>query len=503
MRRGIPSPGKLPRQGPAPGARASLAAALIVLLAACAGCTSLVPPYERPPLPVPNRYPVDTTPPNQAAAAPIDWRDYFVDTDLQAVIGQALAHNRDLRVAAQRVQEARAAYGVRAADQLPTIAGGATYARFHAPGGILSSQPLTASLYDLTLTQSSWELDFWGRVRSLKEAALEQFLASTAARRAVRLSLIAQVADDFLVLRELDERIALTQQTIASRRASLHIFRRRYEVGAISKLDFTQAEILLQQAQSLSAQLEQSRALAAHALDLLVGAPAALRPAQYSLNDDSVLPPGAGLPSDLLENRPDIVAAEHQLRAAHADIGAARAAFFPRIALTSTFGAGSTALGDLFSGGSAIWSFMPSLSVPIFDAGRNRSNLALARAREKEAVAQYEKSIQAAFRDVADALAKAHWLSERIRIERDTLASQTERARLAKLRYDSGAAPFLEVLDAQRDMLTAQQQLIQTRRALLESRVALFVALGGDASRADHASGPSRHDSPNQRGVSP
>ncbi|WP_293025132.1 efflux transporter outer membrane subunit [Pandoraea sp.] len=486
-----------------PGARVPFGAALIVLLATCAGCASLVPPYERPPLPVPNRYPADATPASHAATAPIDWRDYFVDTDLQAVIAQALSHNRDLRVAAQRVEAARAAYGVRAADQLPTISGGATYARFHAPGGLLSSQPLTASLYDLTLTQSSWELDFWGRVRSLKEAALEQFLASTAARRAVRLSLIAQVADGFLVLRELDERIALTRQTISSRQASLHIFRRRYQVGAISKLELTQAEILLQQAQALMAQLEQSRALAAHTLDLLVGAPTVLRPAPYSLDDDSILPPRAGLPSELLENRPDIVAAEHQLRAAHADIGAARAAFFPRIALTSSFGAGSTALGDLFSGGSAIWSFVPSLSLPIFDAGRNRSNLALARARENEAVAQYEKAIQAAFRDVADALAKAHWLSERITIERDTLASQTERARLAKLRYDSGAAPFLEVLDAQRDMLAAQQQLIQTRRALLESRVALFIALGGDTSGAVNAAKPRANDSSMQRGVLP
>ncbi|WP_199540779.1 efflux transporter outer membrane subunit [Paraburkholderia kururiensis] len=463
----------------------TLAAALTVALAAC----SLAPHYERPAPPVPGAWPADTSAP--AASSPggssvnqISWRDYFPDPQLQALIDEALAHNRDLRVAVQRVEEARASYGIQRADQLPTVNAGATYGRFRAPTGFLAgmggSSSITGSFYSLSVMESSWELDLWGRVRNLKDAALENFLASDASRRAVTVSLIAQVADAYLALREYDERITLARETMTSRQESLRIVRRRFETGAVARLDLTQAEILLQQAETLDAQLEQARATEAHALDLLLGAPAQLSPATAPLNDASVRPDlGAGLPSDLLENRPDIAAAEHQLRAANANIGAARAAFFPRITLTSSYGTTSTGLHDLFSSANGAWLFLPNLSVPIFDAGRNRSNLALAKAREQEAVAQYEKSIQAAFRDVADALSARDWLEQQTRIARATLASQSERARLVKLRYDTGATPFLEVLDAQRDLLAAQQQLVQTRRALLASRVALFAALGG------------------------
>lgn len=478
---------------PAPRARAvtlatALAAALAVSLTAC----SLAPHYERPAAPVPAAWPADTSAATSASSGgspvnQISWRDYFPDPQLQALIDEALAHNRDLRVAVQRVEEARASYGIQRADQLPTVDAGATYGRFRAPGGFLAGTPLlgggstiTGSAYSLSLMESSWELDLWGRVRNLKDAALENFLASDASRRAVSVSLIAQVADAYLALREYDERIALARETMTTRQESLRIVRRRFETGAVARLDLTQAEILLQQAETLDAQLEQARAAEAHALDLLLGAPAQLSPATAPLNDASVRPDlGAGLPSDLLENRPDIAAAEHQLRAANANIGAARAAFFPRITLTSSYGTTSSGLHDLFSSANGAWLFLPNLSVPIFDAGRNRSNLALAKAREQEAVAQYEKTIQAAFRDVADALSARDWLDQQTRIARATLASQSERARLVKLRYDTGATPFLEVLDAQRDLLAAQQQLVQTRRALLASRVALFAALGG------------------------
>lgn len=474
----------------------SLRAAALTL--ALSGCVSLAPHYEQPPLPVPNAWPSDAPTAGAIPLPRMSWSDYFPDAQLQALIAEALEHNRDLRVAVQRVEEARATYGIQRADQFPTIAAGSTYARFRAPGGLLTGAPLVGSLYDVGLTESSWELDFWGRVRNLKDAALEDFLASDAARRAATVSLIAQVADSYLVLREYDERIALTRETIASRAESLRIFRRRFEVGAISRLDLTQSEILLQQAQTLAAQLEQSRATEAHALDLLVGAPARLAPAPQQLEDASVRSElGAGLPSDLLENRPDIVAAEHQLRAANANIGAARAAFFPRITLTSSTGTSSTELHNLFASGTGAWVFLPDLSLPVFDAGRNRSNLQLAQARRTEAVAQYEKTIQAAFRDVADALSAREWLTEQVQIARDTLASQTERARLARLRYDNGATPFLEVLDAQRDLLSAQQQLVQTRRALLSSRVALYAALGGGApAQVDTAPTPSSSEHP-------
>jgi multidrug efflux system outer membrane protein len=467
-----------------------LRAAVLALALSLSACLSLAPHYERPALPVATSWPADAPDAGHTTAADVTWRDYFPDPQLQALIAQALAHNRDLRIAVQRVEEARAAYGIRRADQFPTVDAGASYVRFRTPGGILGTQPIDGAGYSVSLTESSWELDFWGRVRNLKDAALENFLASDASQRAATLTLIAQVADSYLLLRELDERIAIARQTITTRTESLRIFRRRFEVGATSRLDLMQSQILLEQARTLAAQLQQQRATDAHALDVLVGAPATLS-LPSELDDLSVRADlGAGLPSQLLENRPDIVAAEHQLRAANANIGAARAAFFPRITLTGALGSSSTALQDLFAANTGTWIFLPSVSMPIFDAGRNSSNLHLEQARQKEAVAQYEKSIQSAFRDVADALSAREWLADQVQSARATLDAQTERARLARLRYDSGATPFLEVLDAQRDLLDAQQALVQTRRALLSSRVALYAALGGNlehAPSADHS----------------
>jgi len=459
-------------------------AALAVLLVQ--GCVSMAPQYDRPALPVAATYAAETAGPASAAptstpAAQVDWRDYFSDPTLQGLIGQALAHNRDLRVALLRVEEARALYGIQRADQFPTIGVQAQGTRARTPGDLnLTGRPQVASQYQAGVGMATWELDFWGRVRSLKDAALENYLASDAAARAATLSLVAQVADSYLSLRELDERLALTRATIASREESLRIFRRRYEVGSISKLDLTQVATLWQQARALGADLEQARATQAHALELLVGKPLDLPLPQAGLDDDAVmrdLP--AGLPSDLLANRPDIVAAEHQLRAANANIGAARAAFFPRISLTGAFGTASAELDGLFGSGSRAWNFTPSLDLPIFDAGRRSANLDLAEVRRDQAVAGYEQSIQSAFKDVSDALSARRWLAEQVQVLRATVAAQAERARLAKLRYDHGASPYLEVLDAQRDLLAAQQTLVQTRRALLSARVGLYAALGG------------------------
>jgi outer membrane protein, multidrug efflux system len=462
--------------------RQFLRTAVAALGMALSGCMSLAPHYERPSLPVPDAWPADAPDSGSASVALTTWRDYFPDPQLQALIEQALEHNRDLRIAVQRVEQARATYGIRQADQFPSVSAGAAYARLSTPGGLLSSQPSIASLYDVNLAASNWELDFWGRVRNIKDAALEQFLASDASRRAATLSLVGQVANSYLSLRQYDERIALTRETIASRAESLRIFRKRFEAGAISRLDLEQSVILLQQAEALDAQLEQSRAAEAHALELLVGAPPRLAPEPQPLDDASVRNDlGAGLPSALLENRPDVVAAEHQLRAANANIGAARAAFFPRITLTGSLGTSSTELRNLFAAGTGSWLFLPDLSLPLFDGGRNVAGLKLAQAQRNEAVAQYERSVQAAFRDVADALSAREWLTSQVRIARETLAAQSERARLARLRYDNGATPFLEVLDAQRDLLAAQQQLVQSRAMLLSSRVALYTALGGGA----------------------
>lgn len=467
----------------------SLLPPALVLSLALAGCASLAPAYQAPPLPVALVYPDagESGEPGVAASG-IGWSDYFTDPQLRALIAVALDNNRDLRIAALRIDEARAAYGIERSGLFPAVGLGLDGQRSRVPGDLnLTGQPLVAGQYQAGLSVSAWELDVWGRVRSLQDSALENLLASGQARRAVGVALVAQVADAYLTLRELDERLELASQTVASRGESYRIFKRRYEVGAISRLDLSQVEVLLTQAQTLQEQLEQARATRVHALVQLLGvaqAPAALAAwPSRRIDDAAVLREVApGLPSNLLAARPDIAAAEHQLRAAQANIGAARAAFFPRISLTGSFGSASSELDGLFDSGSRAWSFIPRLSLPIFDAGRNRASLDLAVVRRDVAVANYEKSVQNAFREVADALSGRRSLARQVAIQQIALAAQVERARLAKLRYDNGAAPYLEVLDAQRDLLALQQSLVQTRRALLSNQVGLYAALGGGAA---------------------
>lgn len=470
-------------------ARACAAAAALLL----AGCASMAPPYETPPLPVAARYPADAPGPATGAhAASVAWRAYFTDPQLQQLITQALESNRDLRITILRVQEARAVYGIQRADSWPTLGLGADASRSRVPRDLsFTGEPLVSSQYQVGLGVNAWELDFWGRVRSLQDAALQNYLATDAGRRAATLLLVAQVADGYLSLRALDERLVLAQHTMATREESLRIFTRRYEAGSTSKFDLTQMRTLLDQAQSLDAQLQRTRAELSHALTLLIGAPADLSPAAGRLEALAFTqPPAAGLPSDLLADRPDIAAAEHRLRAAGANIGAARAAFFPRITLTGNFGTASAELDGLFASGSHAWSFAPSLSLPIFDGGRLQSNLDLNEVRRDIAVADYERSVQTAFREVSDALSAREWLARQVQIQQSTLATQTERARLANLRYRNGATAFIEVLDAQRDLLEVEQQLVQTRRALLSADVSLYTALGG-GSRELAAAAPS------------
>lgn len=448
-----------------------------------AACTSMAPPYAAPPLPVPAAYPADAPVPARGTqAARLEWADLFPDPALRRLVDQALAHNRDLHVAALRVEEARAAYGIQRAEQWPTLGLGAEGSRARVPGDLnVTGRSVITSSRQVGLGVNAWELDFWGRIASLRDAALQNYLASDAARRAVTVGLVAEVANAYLSLRELDERVAIARGTIASREESLRIFTRRFEVGSTSRLELSQVRTLLAQAQSLGAQLEQARAAQAHALAVLVGEPVELPAAPQGLDEGAVRPLATGLPSDLLTARPDILAAEHRLRAAQANIGAARAAFFPRITLTGSLGTASAELDGLFQGGSRAWSFAPSLALPLFDAGRNQANLDLAQARRDIAVASYEKAVQAAFREVADGLTAQQALAEQVRIQQTALAAQQDRARLARLRYDHGATTFLEVLDAQRDLLSAEQQLVQTRRALLSARVGLYAALGGGA----------------------
>ena len=467
-----------------------VAAALMALTTGC----NFAPEYTRPDQPVANKYPADAPAPAPAktdarTAADIAWRDFFTDPQLQTVIEQALEHNRDLRIAVLRVLEARAAFQIRRADQFPTLGANAGAFRVDIPDSLSpTGSSRIASIYDVGASVAAWELDFWGRVSNLKGAALEQFLATDAGRRAVTVSLVAQVANGYLSLRELDERIVIARETIRTREESFRIFTRRFQVGTTTRLDVAQVETLLTQAQTLGAQLEQARAAQAHALTMLVGTQPARLSERSNLNDNALLPDlPVGLPSDLLQQRPDIVAAEHRLKSAHANIGAARAAFFPNITLTGFFGSASAELNGLFEGGSTTWVFMPQLVLPIFDGGRREANLDLAQVRRDAAVADYERTIQGAFREVADALSAQHWLAQQLAIQRRALAAQQERARLAQMRYDRGTATYLEVLDAQRDLLSTEQSVVQLRRALMSSRVSLYAALGGGSQHYGEA----------------
>lgn len=463
----------------------------VAAIALLAGCASMAPPFEAPTLPVASNYPSDASL-HGAPVVTLGWRDYFSDSRLQALITQALESNRDVRIAVLRVREARAAYGITRADRWPAVSAEAGLDRSRTPADLSQSgQPEVGSQYRVALGVTGWEIDFWGRLQSLQDAELESFFAVDETRRAVTISLIAQVALSDLSLRELDERIALARRTIASRQESFRIFSRRVEVGSTSRLDLLQVQTLLTQAQALGAELQQARSAEYQALTLLVGAPLALPPAPQVFDERFVLPELLpGLPSDLLTQRPDIIAAEHQLREADANIGAARAAFFPRVALTTSIGTASAELSGLFDSGSQAWSFSPGISLPLFDLGRSRNNLRQTEVRRQLAVANYEKAVQVAFRDVADALAARRWLDEQVGLARTAWITQTERVRLARLRYDNGATTFLEVLDAERDLLDSEQQLVQKRRAFLANRINLYAALGGGAM--DFVSAPAQ-----------
>lgn len=474
--------------------KVSLAAAGMLLV----GCAPMAPALHLPEAPVPDRYPLAGMADAGLQAGELAWERAFADPQLRRLIAQALAHNRDLRSAALRVEEARAAWGIQRAELLPAAGVGMDASRARVPGDLnLAGRSVVSSQYQIGLGLATWEIDFWGRVRSLSDATLQAYLATDEARRAATLSLIAQVAQGWLALQELDERLVLARAAIASRNESLRIFTRRFEVGSASRLELAQVRTLAAQARALGAQLEQQRAQLGHALALLAGVPvpAAHEAGSTGLADAAIADVAAGLPSDLLTARPDIAAAERRLRSAHASIGAARAAFLPRVTLVGRLGVASAELDGLFDPGSRAWSFAPSISLPLFSAGRLQASLDVAELRRDQAVADYEKAIQMAFREVADALAARRWLGEQLAVQREALAAQSERARLARLRYDAGSAAFLEVLDAQRDLLAAEQQHVQAQRAVLSARVALYAALGG-GSRAIAGAGEATRPHP-------
>ncbi len=449
-----------------------LAASLSLgLLSAC----SLTPEYERPAAPVPTTFAGSVS----EAAVPVlpAWSDFVADDRLRQVVTLALQNNRDLRVAMANVEQVRAQYRIQRANQAPTVNLGVTGNRQASEGGDITST------YTAGLLVSAWEIDFFGRLGSLKEAALAQYLASEESARAAQTSLVASVISTWLSLQADEELLSFTQQTQATREDSLRLTRLRFDNGAASALDLRQAESLAASARATLAQQQRQRSQDLNALALLVGqaVPASLLPSVPKEVDRSSLLRDVpeGLPSDLLERRPDIRQAEQQLLAANANIGAARAAFFPRISLTTSLGSASTELSGLFKDGSWGFTLAPQALLPIFDLGRNQAALDASKASREAAVAQYEKAIQVAFREVSDALAGRATLGEQIQAQQSLVQSESERLRLAELRYRNGVASFLEVLDAQRSLFAAQQALTQTRLARQLNQVALYKALGG------------------------
>jgi outer membrane protein, multidrug efflux system len=442
--------------------------AAVTLLAGC----SMTPTLERPAAPIATTYPGQ--PASATAAGPgLAWETFVADPRLRELIGLALKNNRDLRVATLNIEQVRAQYQVRRADQVPTVNAAVTGSRQPTASGGMSST------YTAGLAMTSWEIDFFGRVASLKDAALAQYLASEEAQRSAQTSLVASVASTWLSLRTDEALLALTQRTLATREDSLRLSRLRFDNGATSALDLRQAESLTAAARGALAQQQRARALDLNALTLLVGQvpPDNLLPGAADMAPFPAVP--EGLPSELLTRRADIRQAEQALVAANANIGAARAAFFPRIALTASVGTVSSELSGLFKDGSWGFSLAPQALLPIFDLGRNQANLDSARAARDIAVAQYEKAIQVAFREVADALAGRATLGEQLSAQEAQAQAESERLRLADLRYRNGVASYLDVLDAQRSLFTTQQALAQSRLAQQQNQVALYKALGG------------------------
>lgn len=448
------------------------------------GC-SFAPKYLRPSIPVAKKYPGETGTPKYMNIRQIDWQDFFTDPALKQLIELSLKNNRDLRTAIERIGEARAMYGLQKADLFPSLNANALGLRVGLPGKLIPNiNSFVFSAYLGALSISSWEVDFWGRLRNLKNAALEHYLATEDAEHAAFISLIEQVANSYLTEHELNELIHITLKTIKSRKQSYHLMKRRFEEGSSSKFEMVQSETLLQQANSDLTVLERKRELNWNAMTLLVGAPIPVSQSRSSRVVPSYIKGiSPGLPSELLYNRPDVIAAEHRLKAANANIGAARAAFFPRITLTGAYGTTSSELNNLFSPGTKIWTYFPNITLPIFDWGRNMSDLGLAKARQNLAITDYEHTIQVAFREVADALANRTWLAKQIIVQNKALASQRERTHLAWSRYKAGSSPYLEVLDAERDKFAAEQSLVQTRYELLASKINLYAALGGGYGR--------------------
>ncbi|MYN12218.1 efflux transporter outer membrane subunit [Pusillimonas sp. TS35] len=467
----------------------------VVVAAALAGC-SFAPAYQRPEAPVPTQYPdisalgvggqgAAVQPATEAAyGGDLGWRQFFTDARLQALIALALQNNRDMRVAVERVEEARAQYGIVRGDLFPTIGAGANGQVTRSPENLRMGGPDSPSVsrsYQAGIGLTSFEIDFFGRLRNLSDAAFQQYLATAQARRTVHINLVSQVAEAYFRLRTAETLEDLMLRTQQARQDTMRLVQARYDSGVASALDLNQARGQLETVRADLAGIRRTQAQAQNALQLLVGAepgPSLPPPAAYGRSQLVAAIP-AGLPSDLLTRRPDIVGAEHALRAANANIGAARAAFFPNISITGLLGFASDQLGGLFSGSQRFWQYAPQIQVPIFAGGSLQGNLAVAEARKNIAVAQYEKSIQVAFREVADALAGEATYANQLDALRATESAASESLKLAQLRYETGVDSFLQVQNAEVTLYGVQQKFVQTGMDSLLNRVELYKALGG------------------------
>ena len=452
----------------------------------------MAPKYEQPAAPVPAAWPSGqaykqvAAQPGQKPAADINWQEFYSDSRLQKLIALALENNRDLRIAALNIERSQAQYQIQRSDLFPKVDANAA-ATFQRIAETFSSTrlPQTLHQYNVGLGVSSYELDLFGRVRSLKDQALEQYLSTEQARRSAQISLISQVAAGWLTLAADRERLQLARETLTNQQDSYRLIKSRHEAGISSALDLNQAQTSVDAARADIARYTALVAQDENSLDLVVGSrvPDDLQPQALSESLASLAEITPGLPSDVLLTRPDILQAEGELKGANANIGAARAAFFPRITLVSSVGFGSDELSGLFKSGSFVWKFAPQITLPIFDGGANDAGLKVAEVDREIAVARYEKAIQTAFREVADALAQRGTIDEQLAAQQSLNDATTESYRLSRARYEKGVDSYLSVLDSQRSLYGAQQNLIGIRLTRLTNQVTLYKVLGGGAGK--------------------
>lgn len=457
-------------------------------VAVLAGC-SLAPVYERPAQPVPQVFPAGAAyqgvPAAAADARPvsqIQWRDYFSDEKLRKVIELALVNNRDLRVSVLNIEKAKAQYGINTAALLPKLSANVGQSASRTPANMSGTgEPVVNRQYNGGLVMSSYELDFFGKVRNQSEAGLQRYLGTEEARRTQQITLVSEVANAYLNLIADQQRLKLAQETLKSQQTSYELSKKRFELGVAAGTDIYDAQTTLESARNDAAVYTAQVALDQNALALLVGGtvPDELLPTGDLDEITALAAIPAGLPSDLLYARPDVQEAERALRAANANIGVARAAFFPSIALTASGGSASSTLSGLFKSGSGAWSFAPSINLPIFDGGVNRANLDIAKADRDISVAQYEKAVQTAFREVADALATRGTLDERLASQQALVEAARKSYNINDARYRQGADSYLNALVSQRALYSAQQGLITTRLAKTGNAVTLYKVLGG------------------------